>query len=250
MAEILRWSGDGLSAGNLTTSSAGTGDTAPAAILGAQAPTIVATGTRSPQIQFLANPATDQSAARWNFSALTTIGYRFYFTTGSTLPVSGQIPWIFGLYTGTTMHMEIDYTSTGRINLRDSVALIGQTAASSITTSTRYRIEGTVNHTTGAMTLSLFLGENTTAIATISGTGTGLTASSTNVNVGKLNTATSPAFQIDDLIVLDVATLPGPWAPIVTSTSALYRWVGFEYVPVDAYIWNGTAYAPIDLANP
>ena len=250
MAEIFRWSGDGLAAGNLTTSSAGTGDTAPAAILGAQAPTIVATGTRSPQIQFLANPTTDQSGARWNVPTGSTFGYRFYFTTGTTLPVSGQIPWIFGLYTGTTMHMEIDYTSTGRINLRDSVALIGQTAASTITTSTRYRIEGTVNHSTGAMTLQLFLGENTTPLATISGTGTGLGSSSTNVNVGKLNTATSPAFQIDDLIVLDTATLPGPWVPIVTSTSPFYMWIGFEYVPLDSYMWDGSTYQPIDLANP
>lgn len=250
MAEIFRWSGDGLSTGNLSVSSAGTGDTAPSGILGTQVPTIVATGPRSPQIQFLANPVSDQSAARWDFTARSAFGYRFYFTTGATLPVAGQVPWIFGLYTGTTMHMEIDYTSTGRINLRDSLALIGQTAAATIVAATRYRIEGTVNHSTGAMTLQLFLGESSTSLATISGTGAGLTASSSNLNAGKLNTATSPAFQVDDIILLDTATLPGPWVPIVTATSPLYRWIGFEYVPLDSYSWNGSSYQPLDVANP
>lgn len=245
MAQVMKWSGLGLSAGNLSTSSAGTGDTAPSAILGATAPTIVATGPRAPQIQILASPGTDQCAARWNFTQKATFGYRFYFTTGSVLPTSGQIPWIFGLYSGTTMHMEIDYTSTGRINLRDSVALIGQTPAATITTDTRYRIEGTVNHTTGAMTLSLFLGESTTALATISGTGTGLTAGSTDLCVGKLNTATSPAFSVDDIVLLDTATLPGPYFPAGPS----FRWNGSAYVPVEMWRWNGTAYVKVDSAT-
>lgn len=250
MAQILKWSGDGLTAGNLSTSSAGTGDTAPSAILGAKAPTIVATGPRSPEIQFLAAPDADQSAARWDFTAGSTFGYRFYFTTGTVLPTSGQIPWIFGLYTGTTMHMEIDYTSTGRINLRDSLALIGQTAASTIAANTRYRIEGTVNHTSGALSLSLFLGESTTTLATITGTGAGLTASSTNVNVGKLNTAISPAFKIDDLVLLDTATLPGPWTPPVSLVSPACRWNGSAYVFLDSYRWNGSGYSPLDRATP
>lgn len=219
MAEIFRWYGDGLSAGALTTSSAGPGDTAPAAILGSTGPQIVTSGTRSPELSFAASPATDQCGARWEYTAATELGVRFYFTTGSSLPASGQIPQIVWIDDGGAFLVEVDYTSTGRINLRDNVGVIAQTAASTLTTNTTYRVELTVDHATGDLALDLFNGDSGTPLASLSGTSANLGAQTTRISLGKLNSATAPTHMFDSILVLDEAVMPGPVPPTGTTTA-------------------------------
>lgn len=247
MADIFRWSGDGLTAGALTTSSAGTGDTAPGSILGSAGPQIAAGGTRSPRLSFAASPATDQSGAQWDYSAATALGARIYFTTGSALPTSGNLPVIFQALSGMTVVVYIDYTSTGRFNLRDGSTLLDQTSSGTIVANETYRLELTVNHGTGVVALGIYAGESTTPLDTLSGTSAVLGASTSMVRLGKLNSATSPTHYIDDILVTDTATMPGPWvdpAPPATP-SPFKRWDGSQYVDLDAYRWNGTGYTPI-----
>lgn len=208
---LVSWSGDGLVEGVLSASSVGAGDTSPTATVGTAAPTIVASGSRSPQIRVMASPPTDQSGVYWQVSPQAQGGGRVYFTTPSSFPQTGQIPDIFWIRSGATAIASIDITSTGRFNLRDSSNVISQTSTGFWSVNQRYRLEWQVDHTLGSLGVKIFEGDATTPIGQLSGSSPLLGESHDRIYIGKLNSAemTTPIY-FDDVLITDAAVYPGP----------------------------------------
>ena len=242
MATIVTWSGDGLAPGTLTTASAGTGDTAPTAVLGTVKPTIESAGTRAPRIRAMANPLNDQSAAYWQFTSQAQGGGRVYFDTPTEVPPSGQAMDILVIQNTTARVISVDITNSARFNLRDNTNVIAQTASGSLALGHRYRLEWQINHGTGAVALRIFNGEETTHVAQLAGTSANLGATHNRVIIGKINTSqiTVPC-SFDDLLVTDTAEYPGPWVAASTYESGMTIWDGAVERAVSAWLWDGSA---------
>lgn len=242
MSEIFRWSGDGLSTGTLTTSSAGTGDTAPSALGGAGVREVVAAGDRAPRMRFTHTAA---CYASWDLGSQSASGGRFYFTPSALAP-SGNVLYVFRLSNASTTCLQVDFTSTGRFNLRSGTALLEQGPAGMVEPDATYRLEWTLA-SNGAATLAIFDGDSTTPLVTLSGnteTSTHDTASFGFVAGGSGYTG---SIDIDDLLVTDTAEPPGPWVDPNASQgeSPFKTWDGAQYVDLDAYVWDGTNYIPV-----
>lgn len=138
---LVRWSGDGLAAANLTTSSAAAGDTAPAAVVKGtnSAITISASGVRSPRIRVATN-TNETNYARFDLGSL-----RNQWSTSLTFEHSAT--------PGTTFNAFNGYNSTSRvwrmqINTSNAIALVDGTTNGIIGTTgitisplTQYRAE-------------------------------------------------------------------------------------------------------------
>lgn len=229
MATITKWSGDGLSAGAMSIASIGSGDTP---IDGVSAGvSIVSTGDRSPQIQFTNPSGGVECIVAWQFPAQTAGAGRFYLTTPSALPASGQIPYFFEMYSGASRLWSLDFTSTGRFNLRSNTTVIQQGPAGMVSPTTKYRIEWTFANSTNTVTVHVFVGESETSTLALTGTATS-GASHSMIRIGRMNGANVNPYHVDDLEVTDTANFIGPWKPS-TPESNYFRWDGSKWAPVE-----------------
>lgn len=233
MTTVVKWSGDGLDAGNFTPSSVGDDDTVPTSVVG-DGLSVVSTGPRPSQIQVTPPAGGSETYISWSFPPQIQGSGRFYWTSPSSLPVSGQIPYFFEVYSGTNRLWSIDFTSTGRFNLRSNTSVIQQGAAGMVATSTRYRIEWMFDNTTNSVSVSIFQGEGTTAYQTLGGTATSA-ASHNLVRIGRMNGGASGSYQFDDMEITDILSMPGPWKPPAPETS-VFRFDGSSWIPVEPII--------------
>lgn len=200
MAVLVAWAGDGLAPGTLTTGSAGTGDNPPGSINGT-APTISSSGPRPPRIIFAADVA---SYAAWGHAAVTTASWRFYISattlgTGVQLAVS---------WNGSAVPWQINVTAAGAFSLDNGAGVPIETSADgAFLAATLHRVEVTYN--AGIVSAYLYLGNQTTPLASLSGSITPTVF--TEFWWGTVNAGTFGARQADDLIIRDTATLIGPF---------------------------------------
>lgn len=244
MTVLRTWSGDGLSAGALTTSSAGTGDDPFDTFIGT-GQNIVATGPRSPQIEFDQVAAT-ASAIRWTITSQTQGSGRVYVTTPSAWP-SASFP-VALLIGSATQVFRLDLGgsgSPGQIRLRNGTTQLQASANNVVTTSHRYRFEWIIDHGADSAEAKVFDGDTTTALVTLTQSSAGSfgTAHDT-VSFG--NSATTPtvgAWQVDDLAVADAATYIG--AAVVLPPADYPRRIlsGGSWVDSVRRIWDGSTWA-------
>jgi len=240
MAEILRWSGDGLTPGALTTASAGTGDTPPLGIAGL--PSIVSAGSRPPAIQA---GGSEIAYAAWVLGTRTASAGRVYWTPSALAP-SGAPLWFLRVVEGTTIRFQVDMESTGRLNLRDQSAQVLQQGATGVVQpGVTYRVEWAIQ-SNGTISLSYFEGEGTTPVQQLEGT---IPAQHDGVWLG--HTAGGAGYTgtmlFDDLLVVDTPTMPGPWVdPNAPAAASPFKyWDGSQYADLNAYVWDGADYIPV-----
>lgn len=206
MTTLLRWAGDGLS-GNLTTSSAGVGDTAPSFITGAT-PTIEPAGPRPPAIRFQQSGTTVNYAV-WTFSADDLYAYTIrayvYFTA---FPASDQSAvWKFVNAGETLASWAFAITSDGLARIMDKNGSTAATGDVALAAGTWYRVEAVTN---GSSTdLYVYEGESETAYDTVSASLSAPVAGG-RVRIGNdFGTPNLPTFYFDDLAVTDTPELIG-----------------------------------------
>lgn len=257
MTVVKSWSGDGLTAGVLTNTTAGTGDTPFNGFQGDPGgtyPNVVASGPRSPQLEF--PTANSKSAAPyWTLaSALTKSAGRFYVTTPAAWnSVAHSIAQIN--VDAATIGARISLAGTGSPGqLRTYNNASVQTAASAggaLSLSTQYRIEWTLDQTTasaGVLTVKCYAGDSATEMFTLTSTST-YGASASRVIFGAYNYAAVPLMQFDDFAVADtnvfigskVAAPPPPPPPPPPAGPTIKVWNGTALVSATRYVWNGTA---------
>lgn len=250
MAVIKKWSGDGLSPGTITTSTAGTGDSPFNGVYGDPGgtyPNVVASGPRSPQLEF--PTANSKSAAPfWNLGTLTRCAGRFYVTT----------PAAWNAASHTIAQIDSSGTLCARINISGSGApgqlriinaattQVGATASNTLALNTRYRVEWTLDQVSGVFAVNMYLGDSTTVFTGLSATSS-YGSSCNRVVFGNYSTAAVPLMQYDDFAVADTATFIGPAVTPPPATPTIKLWNGTAEVAVTAKLWNGTAEVPLTL---
>ena len=226
MAIIRTWSGDGLSPTNLTTSTAGTGDTAFSTINGGGTFTVTVGGTRSPQITWPSTSAAHQ--VRWNaLGSLNTWAVRRYFSV-SALPGA-----TWGIFSGHTSGgadlFRVEINSTGLLRYRSASAAVFSPSTNAIEAGTVYRVE-IIGQASGASTIVLYEGDSTTALLQSSVT---VTAGSLDeVRFGHHNSMATTGETGDDFAVSDEAVLIGP-AGVPGQVYTHFRYNGTAWVPQD-----------------
>lgn len=245
MAELLRWSGDGLTPGTLTTASAGTGDTPPGAITGVT-PSIVNAGPRSPAIQA---GGSGVGYAAWALGTRTASAGRVYWTPSALAP-SGAALWFLRVVEGSTIRFQVDMVSTGRFNLRDDSQVLQQGAAGVVQPGVTYRVEWAIQ-SDGTISLSCFEGEGTTPVQQLQGT---IPAQHDGVWLGHVagGAGYTGTMLFDDLLVVDTPTMPGPWVdPNAPAAASPFKyWDGSQYADLSAYVWGGAEYIPVVTTTP
>lgn len=244
MAIVKKWSGDGLSPGVVTTTTAGTGDSPFNGFYGDPGgtyPNVVATGPRSPQLEF--PTANSKSAAPyWDLPTLTKSAGRFYFTTPSAWNASSHA--IAQLSTGAaTLCARINLSgsgSPGQLRLTNAAATqVANTANNTVALSTRYRVEWTLDQVAGVFTVNMYQGDSTTVFTSLSATSS-YGASCNRVVFGNYSAAAVPLMQFDDFAVADTAAFIGPAVTLPPATPTVKLWNGTAEVAVTAKLWNGT----------
>lgn len=221
MAVIFRWQGNGLDAGPLTTSSAGTGDTAPSLVnVNDATATIVTTSARSPAIRLHEEATGSQCWVDWTLATSTTATLRLYFTATDALATTHAI---FSLRTDTKIRVaDVILTSTGSVRVYDvdnAFQTIG--GAGTIEVGTQYRFEMTVDTQTGILSMAVFNGHSTTPIASQNN----VVGNFIEDNIGCLRlgkNATTPQAETqlwDDIVLTSDTTFVGP-AIIIATVSA------------------------------
>jgi hypothetical protein len=211
---LIRWSGDGLS-GDLTTSSAGPGDTPPSFITGAT-PTIEPSGERPPAIRF-AQSGTTVNYAVWIFSATDLASYTIRgYLNPTAFPASDQYAVWKVVNAGETLaSWALALTSTGMLRIMDKNGGTVATATTALTAGTWYRIEAIVNG--DSTDVRAFTEDTTDLHAQVTAT---LPASvpGGRVRIGNdFGSPNAPPFWFDDLAIDNTPALVGP-----ASTSNLY----------------------------
>lgn len=240
MTILASWSGDGLTAGTLTTSSAGTGDTAFSAINGT-APTIEEAGTRSPRIR-VETTAGQSSSFQWGsavLGSLTAYAVRFYVEISAHNAGSWSL--IFAADAGTTRAWELRIagtgagTGTGQLRLNNaSNVQIASSGTNVLPTGSLVRIEAVAS--AGTVTVTAYTGETDTVIATVTGS---VGSTIDTIRVGPINTTAVAPFYVDDLAVSDTATEIGPLDPPALTWTL---WDGATEIPLTLDgVWTGTS---------
>lgn len=224
MAVIRKWSGDGLSPGTLTTSSAGTGDNAFDYVNGTA--TIVASGPRSPRIELA--EASVIGRVGWAFTSTGTLAVRWYEEWAGANATSAGI--IQGLTTGqTAQSFRVERIAAGNLRLRNAAnTQVGSDSSGAVPNLTLVRNELVIT-SAGLATFTVYTGDTATVLATVSGTvGTAHDA----IRIGDTaNVTNRPARRIDDIVVTDTATTVGPVAGGGSPTVS----AGSDQVDVEPY---------------
>lgn len=224
MAVIRTWSGDGLSPGVLTTSTAGTGDTAFVTIGGGGTFTVTADGTRLPQITWPSTSAAHN--LRWNaLGNLTAWAVRRYFSVASLPGVTWGI--LVGLTSGGGDLFRVEINSSGYLRYRSASAAVYSPSTNAIEADTVYRIELT-GQADGSSIVALYQGDSTTAL--LSSTVTVTAGNLDEIRFGHHNSMATSGETGDDFAIADTAIFIGPAAvPGVAHTH--FRYDGTEWVP-------------------
>ncbi len=216
-----KWQGDGLSAGALTTSSAGAGDTAFSTVTGSL--TIVNSGIRSPRI-LLPDAAGIKRVHWWPLDSapLSQYAVRWYQTFGDYSP--SEIWLANGLSSGDRWSVRM--TASGNLRLRDDAAGSTLWTGTVIPLNQSVRFELVVNG--AAVSLRAYQGDTDTQY-----TGTTATLSNSAINelrFGFSSSVVSTAITYDDIAFHSAAVEIGPAAvPGVAYTH--FRYDGGEWVP-------------------
>lgn len=236
MAIVRKWQGDGLSAGTLSTSSAGTGDNAFSFVTGT---TIVASGLRVPEIALADTSAAHQ--VRWNGLTLPSWGARVYFSWASGAP-SASIGLVHGYETGGGAVFRVEMNTAGLLRLRNASAATWSQTTGALVAGTRYRLE--VFGSAGSATVRVFVGESTSAV--INQTAAVENLSIAEMRFGRHVSASMTGFTMDDLGVADVAAELGavaaPAMPARLGSSTVTMRVGNKSVVAlaqgDTVLWG------------
>lgn len=220
MTIVRKWSGDGLSAGALTTSSAGTGDNAfnhvDAGI------TIEETGVRSPRVAF---PGTAHAlTCRWSgIGTLTSWGIRQYFTWASGKP-SGSLGVLMGYDSLGAAIFRVELNSTGLVRIRNASAATWSQTSGGLVAGQVYRVEFFGGG--GTATLQIFLDEEETPIINQTAAIENLALS--EVRFGHHASQTLVGERRDDFAVQDVAAVVGAVDPFTPEpeTGIIRKWSG------------------------
>lgn len=214
MAVIASWSGTGLADGTgVTTSTAGTGDTAFTTATSGAAQ-VDTSGLHSPRIQV------DQAAATaaeliWDSTVVgtsrTAWAARVYVELSAWPPSNGGR--LLSAYTASNALMWfVDLTTAGLLRLRNAGGSAVSTSALAIPTATEMRIEAV--HNNGSVTVNVYTGDGTTVFTSVSATGLGTGSGLEAVRFGMPSTSpTWPTFYLDEMAVADTAAEIGPVAP-------------------------------------
>lgn len=222
MTLIRKWSGDGVLAGTLTTSSAGTGDTPFTSVTGDV--TIVSSGARSPQIR-IGDAAAVKRFGWWplHTSALTSYAVRFYVTLGG-LPVS-EVYLANALDAGAGV-WSARVTSSGYLRLRDdAAAAVRWTATSALPVNTPLRIEIVV--TNGNAVMRAYNSDTMTVLFAGSGV---VGAQTDEMRFGFSTSVASTNVRYDDIAVDTTPQEIGP-AGAVAEAHTHFRLLNGEWVP-------------------
>lgn len=250
MATLLKWDGDGLTPGaTVTTGTAGPGDTAPAGVTGA-APTIDASGPRSPRIKFQQGVGVS-NYLRWTHASGAALAWRWY-TRFTALAANSYTIAQGRSGSDATQEWRLDIAGTGafppgELRLRDGAnTQIADSGALGIPLNTELRIEITLN--ADVVTCWVFEGNSLTELFSVSGNVGGST-SCTGIRIGNvLTTPTAPTFYIDDLQIDNVAVRIGPAGDPAFPIYAV--WDGAVEVPLTLEgVWDGVGVVPLTFGQ-
>lgn len=247
MAILAEWRGDGLSPGNLTTSSAGPGDN-PFQIITGTVPTIESTGDHGPRIRFdqAAGSASyigynntvygaggrTQTTARLYVEITALASGSWQFFTGLTSNNTSQI-WrvtLAGSGAGASAN-QIRITNTGGTTLAHSGTNV-------VPLNTPVRME--VIHDNGTVTATAFNVSTGSQIATASFGGFNATMDSIRFGPNT-SSPTVPRFWFDNFAISDTAAYIGPFDSTPPPSAAWSLWNGTTEVPLTLDgVWNGT----------
>jgi hypothetical protein len=244
MAIIASWAGDGLAGGTtVTTSTAGTGDTAFNQVAGTGGNiTVSATGVRSPRLAF----PTLTSQTKFLVWTSATIGSRTNYAVRCYVEVSaiGSLSSsFFRLRNSGTDVWRVDIAGTsgsppGEVRLRGAGgALLADSGALGLSAGTVYRLEGVVS--SGSVTLKVYEGESLLPFTTLAGT-VGTTVDT--FDIGMVANTTSAIQYFDDIAMSDTASEIGPVAP---SGATITVWNGTTEVSATIEgVWDGVSIIP------
>ncbi len=224
-----KWQGDGLSAGSLTTASAGPGDTAFTTVLGSL--TIENAGNRTPRI-LLPNAAAVKRVHWWPLDSapLTAYAVRWYQTFGGYS--ASEIVIAQGLIGGGSDKWTVRLSASGNLRLRDDAnATIPWTSGVALPLNQSIRFEVVVNGSD--VTLAAYRGDTSMTLAS---TTTTLTSSGIDeLRFGTLSAIATNAVTYDDIAFKSEAIAIGP-AATPGHVYTHYRWNGTVWVPQDVYL--------------
>jgi hypothetical protein len=219
---IRTWSGDGVSAGAMTTGKVGTGDTAFTAINSDSTNLVAveASGTRSPRIKVTKTDGNNVARCNWGSLSglnLTATAGRVYFTAPTTAPSESQILVAAESSSAPAWSIRMAGGPGGsKLRLYDkSSTQVAETAVGLIHDRT-YRIEWT--QTANTMTVYLYFGDSSTLLDSITYTSTGqfnVIPQRVMFGYGRGSVVTDSGY-FDDMALADTATLIGP---VVTGLS-------------------------------
>lgn len=200
---IREWSGDGLSAGAMTTATVGDDDNAFTTVTSGM--TISATGTRSPRVAWPASSGAHQ--VRWNnLGQLETWAVRRYFEH-TTLP-SNTWHLMTGLDIIGQEQWRVEFSAAGLLRLRNASGATYSATTEPLEAGVSYRCEVVGDSTDGTATVYLYRGDYTTA--RLSGTGTIGTSPLDEVRFGHYTSHATPAEFGDDFAIANTDALIGP----------------------------------------
>lgn len=233
----VKWNGDGLSPGTLTTSTVGPGDTALGAINGGANLTVNASGPTSPRIRMAAGMA--NIYAGWGSVNLGTIS-QYVASTFFEFETIGSALWAIasGNISGTVTQWRVEIAGTaatlpGNLRLRDGSTQLAL-SSQALSINTLYRLEVAANGS--AITATVFVGTtNTVAAGPISGAAS--SGSVDSIRFGNFSSSTtSPVMYFDGLSVAPppvsvtaaatgtgVAVDTGAGPPVVTAGTTALR---------------------------
>lgn len=256
MALVFQWKGDGLLSGTLTTSTAGTGDTAPSQInLSGSTASVAVTSSRSPGLQLQEAAVGSFAWVDWNVTPSTTAALRLYYTPTSVLASNHTI---FSIRDeAETRIADINITATGLVQLYDvSNTLIAVAPDATIAVNSTYRFELTIDTITGVFDIAIYSGHSTTAIVLkTSVTGNFVANSVGCVRIGKNTTTQQAETQLwDDIVFTTDQVFIGSadTVPTVSLGPDLVQIEPFKNVPLSATVTAGTigAWVWTQIAGP
>jgi hypothetical protein len=253
MTVTARWAGQGLAAGQpLTTSLAGSGDTAFTALSGTSG-AVTATGGPGPSgIRLNFTPSGAASYMEWGSAvvgSLTAMAVRCYYRFSAWPSSSFTI--LRGLTAGGAQQWGVDLGGTGspgQVRLRNA-ANTANTAASangaiSVATDLRFEV---LWDSSGATTVYVYSGNSTTALATLTGN-TGGTSPIGMIRLGPISGPTLGQYYASDIALANAASLIGPAQAAAASTIKYWDGATLKDVTLRG-MWDGTALQPAVLRS-
>jgi hypothetical protein len=245
MSKLISWSGDGLS-GNLTTGSAGPGDTAPSFITGTT-PTIEPVSVDSPAIRF-AQLDTSVNYGTWIFSVADLYAYAirsYEIFTGFV--ATGQQSLIQVVNAGETLlSWGVALTSTRLIRIIDKNGVTQATGTIPLVAGEHYRFDLVVNGS--QYNVYAYLGDSATVTDQVSAVLAGPVPGGRLRWGNAFGTPQAPPFYGDNLSVYDVPALPDI-VPVVSTDEQIIALRKAINEPTDAEPYTNAMLAALLIAE-